>query len=291
MRKTVVVALALIGVLLVAATVVFYSKYRRSVTDYTQLTAQQEEMRQRYGQAINEIVSIQDSLSAIVMGTDAAASLPARRQPEVDSPGTLHDQVLARIDLLKGAIERTKERIEELDARLKKSGVKIAGLERMISGLKKSVAEKEERIALLGTQVDTLQTRVAGLSAQVEDKQQELAVKQIQLDDKQRELATVFYAMGSKKELIDAGVVEAKGGVLGLGKTLEPTGRFDRATFTPMDTDEQTIIRIPSVKARVLSAQPASSYQLEPVGKDMMELRIQNPEEFRKIKHVVILTS
>jgi uncharacterized coiled-coil protein SlyX len=291
MRRTVLVALALIGVLLLGATIVFYTKYRGSMADYAQVTAQHEEMRHRYGQAISEIVAIQDSLNAIVLGEEAAGSLPARRKPEVETPGTLHDQVLSRITTLKGAVERTRDRIEDLDARLKRSGVQIAGLEKMIAGLRKSVSEREERIALLSTQVDTLTTRVVGLSAQVEDKQQELAINQQQLAEKRRELATVFYAMGSKKKLIQSGIVEAKGGILGFGKTLEPSGRFERADFIALDTDEESVIRIRAEKARVLSAQPVSSYVIQPVGKDVVELRIQNPQEFRKVKHLLILTS
>ncbi|HEY7728504.1 MAG TPA: hypothetical protein VID50_08620 [Candidatus Eisenbacteria bacterium] len=284
MRKIVIVALALIGVALLGATLFFYSKYQKSMGDYAQATAQGEEMRQRYGRAISEIVAIQDSLNAIALGEEAAGSLPARRQPEVQTPGTLHDQVLSRIATLKGAIERTKERIEELDARLKKSGVKIAGLERMIAGLRTSVTEKEQRIALLSTQVDTLETRVAGLSTEVETQQQELA-------DKRRELATIFYAIGTKKELSRSGVVVSKGGVLGFGKTLEPSGQFNEAAFTVLDTDQENVIRIPSDKAQVLSAQPVSSYMLQPVGKDVLELRILDAGEFRKVKHLVILIS
>jgi predicted RNase H-like nuclease (RuvC/YqgF family) len=282
MRKSVVFALSLVCVLLVAATVVTYSKYKKSVADYAQATAEEESTRARYGQAIGEIVSIQDSLNAIVLGDDASRYLPARLSPEVATPGTLHDQVLQRVATLKAAIERTKERITELDARLKKSGVKVAGLERMIAGLRRSVADKEERITMLSTQVDTLKTQVAGLNTEVEEQQQDLT-------DKQHELATIFYTMGTKKELKNTGVVAAQGGVLGLGKTLKPSGTFNETAFTPLDTDQENVIRIPSDKAQVLSAQPVTSYVLQPIGKDLVELRILDAKEFRKVKHLVIL--
>lgn len=291
MRRIGAFALGFIGVLLLGATIVSYSKYRKSVADYAQATAEQELMRQRYDRAVSEIVTIQDSLNAIVLGEDAARLLPARRDVEVQPPGTLHDKVLSRIATLKAAIERTKERIEELDAKLKRSGVKIAGLERMIAGLRSSVSEKEERIALLTTQVDTLQTRVAGLAAEIDDQQKELAEQERELAEKQRELATIFYIIGTKKELTRSGIVEAEGGVLGLGKTLKPSGHFDQAAFTPLDTDHEIVIRIPSDKAQVLSAQPVSSYVLQPAGKDLVELHIVDPKEFRKVKQVVILTS
>ena len=282
MRRTGVFVLAVVALGLLAATAVSYSKYRKSLADYQQATAQQEDMRGRYDRAVNEIVMIQDSLNAIVLGEEAVRNLPARNDVEVQVPGTLHDQVLTRIATLKSAIERTKERIEELDGRLKKNGVKIAGLERMVAGLRKSVTEKEEHIAQLSTQVDTLQTRVAGLSTEVE-------VQQVVLTEKQQELAMIYYTIGTKKDLTRNGVVESKGGVLGFGKTLKPSGLGNESAFTPFNTDQQMVIQIPSEKAQVLSAQPVSSYVLQPVGKDMVELRIVDPKEFRKIKQLVIL--
>ncbi len=287
MRRPLVIALGLISVLLLGATVVSYSKYRKASADYAEATANEESMRQRYDGAVSEIVMIQDSLNAIMLGGEAV--LPEARQLEV--PETVHDKVLSRIAVLKASVERTKGRIEELDARLKRNGVKIAGLERMIAGLRKTAAEKEGQIAELSTQVGALQTQVAGLSTEVETKQQDLAQKQQELVEKQHELATIFYTMGTKKELTRSGVIASKGGVLGFGKTLKPSGTVNESAFTALDTDQENVIRIPSEKAQVLSAQPVSSYVIQSVGKDAVELRIVNPAEFRKVKHLVILRS
>jgi predicted RNase H-like nuclease (RuvC/YqgF family) len=289
MRRPVGFVLAAIAVLLLGATAVSYSKYRKSQADFEQATANQEAMRQRYDRAVTEIVTIQDSLNAIVLGDENVQASAGRSDVEVNEPGTLHDNVLSRITELKSAIERTKTRIEDLDHRLKRSGVKIAGMERMMAGLRKSVAEKETRIAQLNGQVDTLETRVAGLTADVETKQQELSVKQEELMARQRELATIFYAMGTKKELTKSGVVLSKGGVLGLGKSLKLSGQYNESTFTPLNTDEEAVIRIPFEKAVVLSAQPVTSYSIQPVSKEMVELRILNATEFRKVKHLVIV--
>ncbi len=285
MRKPVAIVLGLITVLLLGATIVSYSKYRKSAADFAQATANEESMRQRYDGAVSEIVAIQDSLNTIVLGGEAV--LPEGRQ--VEEPGTLHDTVLSRIAMLKASVERTKGRIEELDAKLKKSGTKIAGLETMIARLRKSVNEKEDQIAQLTTQVGTLNTQVAGLTTEVETKQQDLQQKQQELTDKQHELATIFYTVGTKKELTKSGVIASKGGVLGFGKTLKPSGTVNESAFTPLDTDQETVIHIPAQKAQVLSAQPVASYVIQPVSKDAVELRIVDPKEFRKVKHLVIL--
>lgn len=284
MRKTGVAVLVLVCLALLGATVVFYSKYHKSTTAYAQMTASEAATRARYGEAINEIATIQDSLNAIVVGEEAAGALAARSKSEVEVPPSVRDQVLARIAMLKEGLERTKTRIQTLDTRLKKSGVRIAGLEKMITGLKSSVAEKEQVIAQLDTQVDSLQTQVAGLSADVQQKDQELT-------DKQHELATVYYTIGDKKELIKSGVVVSKGGVLGFGKTLKPSGDFNETVFTTLDTDQETTIEIPTHKAQVLSQQPISSYVIQQTGENSVELRIIDPKEFRKVKHLVILTT
>ena len=284
MRRNAVVVLAIISALLLGATAVSYSKYKKSEAEYAKATADQESMRLRYDQAVGEIVAIQDSLNAIVLDEKVANA-----DVEFQHPPTLSDNVLGRIAALKAATQRTKARIEDLDHRVKRSGVKIAGMEKMIANLRKSVADREERIAQLGTQVDTLQTQVAGLSVEVEGKQQEIVQKDQELTAKQQELATIFYAMGTKKELTQTGLVEAKGGVLGVGKSLKLSGKFNESAFNSLNTDQETVIRIPAEKVQILSAQPVSSYALQTVGKDMVELRIINPTEFRKVKHLVIL--
>jgi len=282
-RKTSIFGFVVVGVALLVATGIFYSKYKKYEADYVRLTAEEQATRERYGNAIQEIATISDSLNAIALGDDAKL-LPAGTQSEVQVPATTHEQALTRIEMLKGSLERTKERIQELDSRLKKSGVRIAGMERMINGLKKTATEKETLIAQLDTQVDSLETRVAGLSENVN-------VLSAEVVDKEKELATIYYTVGTKKELMDSGIVVSKGGVLGFGKTLKPSGEFNDNYFTTLDTDQENVIRIRAEKAQILSPQPVSSYMLLPSGEDAFELRILDSKEFRKVKHLVILTT
>ncbi len=84
-------------------------------------------------------------------------------------------------------------------------------------------------------------------------------------------------------------MVVAKGGFLGMGKTLQITGHLDESLFKRLDTDQDRLVSAPSAKVQVLSAQPTSSYELA-VGADRTELHILDPQEFRKVKHLVIMT-
>ena len=289
MRRPVVVLLALIGVGLLATTALFYSKYQKSEANVVQMTAENQDTQLRYGQAINEIAAIQDSLNAIVLGDDEARMI-TREQGEVPLPATSREQAFQRIEELKAGVERTKERITELDAKLKQSNIRATGLQRMVANLRRSVGEKEDMIVQLSAQVGQLETRVAGLTTEVATKNEEIVLKDNEITQKQTELATVYYTIGSKKDLQASNVVVAKGGVFGIGKTLEPSGHVNEAAFTPLNTDMETTIRIPAKDAQILTSQPATSYNLVRVGEETLELRIIDAQEFRKVRHLVILT-
>jgi peptidoglycan hydrolase CwlO-like protein len=277
MRRSHLFAVIAILVLSIGTVALMYGKVRKTETAYAQIQSDEQNTRLRYGKAINEIATIQDSLNAIVLGEHEAQLIPSELQSEMRLSETHGDEALARIAVIKAGIERTKARIEELDRTLKRNGVQIAGLEKMLVSLRRNVARKEAEIARLTFTVDTLETRVTGLTADVEDKR--------------RELGTIYYTMGTKNALKESGVIVATGGVLGVGKTLEPSKQLNEAVFIPMDTDQQTVISIPAKKAQIVSAQPVASYVLESTGENQMELRIIDPKEFRKVKHLVIVTA
>jgi archaellum component FlaC len=245
-------------------------------------------MRDRYGNAIGEIAAIQDSLNAIVLGQEEA-----RLVSELDAESRLTesqgDQALARISVIKAGIERTKDRIQDLDRDLKARGVRIAGLEKMIDGLKRSVADKEARVAALATQVDTLQNQVSVLATHVEAQDRTIEEQSENIEAKRREVSTVYYVVGTKRELTESGAVVASGGLLGIGKTLEPTGRVNPALAQSVDTDHQMVIHIPSERVEVITAQPEGSYRLQLVGGET-ELVIVDPVAFRRVKHLVVMT-
>src|SRR5262249_11378841 len=128
-----------------------------------------------------------------------------------------------------------------------------------------------------------------GLTSQVAEAQDTVRAREQQIEDKRRELATIYYAVGNKHSLTTSGLVVAKGGVLGLGKTLEPSDHMNPSLFTPLDTDHDRVIHVGTAKAQVLTSQPASSYELRLVA-GKLELHILDPVQFRRVRHVVIMT-
>jgi len=288
MRKPVQFLLIALVLVLGASTAVLYSKYKNTNTAYVDTKAKEEDVSGRYAQTIDAIAEIQDSLNAISVGENQMVSKDLASEQKL-SPQQ-GQEALDRISLLRAGISRNKARILQLEASLKKSGNKVGGLEKMVKNLKADVSDKESAIAQLTTQVNELQTQVTGLTTEVAQTQDTLRVRDQSLEDRRRELATVYYVVGSKKDLTEAGVVEAKGGVLGIGKTLTPSGYQKEGLFTALDTDQETVVRTNAPKVKVLSAQPASSYEVQVVN-GQVELHITDPIAFRKIKQLVIVTA
>lgn len=288
MRKPVQFALIAVAVLLAGATTLLYMKYQKTSTDYAAMKSTEESTRARYAQTIDAIAEIQDSLNAISLGE---AKLRMHTNPDNEQRMSKPDQqeALDRIAELRASITRSRDRIRQLESSLHASGVKVAGLQKMIDNLKTSVSEKEEMVATLTTRVDSLQVEVTGLATTVQEREDTLRVRDLTLEDKRREIATVYYVVGNKKQLHDSGVITTKGGVLGVGKTILPSGNPDPGVFSAVDTDQQDVIHTDAKQAKVISAQPHSSYEML-LQDGQVVVHILNPDEFRKVKQLVILT-
>jgi hypothetical protein len=278
--STVLLSLLSIALFVICAALV--EKGQRDASSIAAMQRLQESTRTHYAQAVQQISTIQDSLNAIAID-DAATMRITKLDAERRLSPHQGDEVLARVAELRAGIQRTRERIESLEASLKQSHGEIAGFGRLVKQLKQSLAAKEEMVAQLSSQVDALQTTVAEANTRI-------AAQSDTLEQRRHELGTVYYAIGSKRDLMKDGIVVARGGVLGLGKTLGPAGTADLASFHEVDTDQETVIPIGTSRAQVLTAQPPASYSLQTVN-GRLELHILDPHAFRQVRRLVIVTA
>ncbi|HVP15694.1 MAG TPA: hypothetical protein VMS88_09120, partial [Terriglobales bacterium] len=280
-------------VVLAAITALFVVKYQNASRNYANAKSAEESARTQYADAFSAIAEIQDSLNAIAVGDTGLTMISRQLRNEQTLTQPNKQRALERISLLSASVQRAKLKIQQLEQSLRRSHVQERRLQALIADLKGTVADREQEIAQLTGRVDSLQTQVSGLTATVQQNEDSLRTQRERLEDRRRELATVQYVIGSKKDLTAAGVITSKGGILGMGKTLLLTGRYDESHFTTLDTDMEDVItiRAPKVeKVEVLSAQPPSSYSLQAAGDGTVALRILDRAAFRAIKHVVIMT-
>lgn len=255
---------------------------------YTASRASGDSLRTHFDAALVSIAEIQDSLTAILPSESAVLDMSQDVERSGQLTATRKDQVLRSISDLNASIQKSKEMIRQMEENLKGRDVQIASLERVVANLKKTVADREQMIASLADRVDNLQVEVAGLKTDVETGKQHIAQQEEVIETKRREISTVYYMVSEKKMLKELGVIRESGGVIGFGKTARLSGQFPEGAFSAVDTDVQTTIPLSGKKPVVLSGQSSTSYQIVPINAEVSELRITNPEEFRKVRYLVV---
>lgn len=195
---------------------------------------------------------------------------------------------IAAIDRL---LQENKSKIASLQrsaAQLRKANLRIDGLEKMIGDLNQQLADKtsevaqlRENLAQMGIQVENLTEEVAEQKSEVEN----LSSEKVEL---QNQLNTVYYIVGSEKELRDAQIIN-KQGFIGRTLTVGKTANLD--SFTVADSRLLTEIPVGHKKATVVSSHPEDSYELVlGADKSVEKLLITDPARFWESSKILIVS-
>ncbi|MDP2722188.1 MAG: hypothetical protein Q8O72_05485 [Bacteroidales bacterium] len=204
--------------------------------------------------------------------------------------------LVADIKLMNEMLEESSKKIDELDKRLKSSGVEINSFKNKIAQLNKNIEEQNNSIQLLQTQLEERDYKITEMDLQMGQLQSDIALKADSIVEKSQiivakdnELNKVFFASGTLKELKEHGVVASEGGILGLGKSNSVPDNLNDSYFTELDQRSVRTVPIFTKKAEFISEHPDSSYSFI-IEDDMIAyLQIEDPEEFWKISKYAIL--
>jgi outer membrane murein-binding lipoprotein Lpp len=204
---------------------------------------------------------------------------------ERDKKVTLKDEMLTNIRSIDNYIKDSKKRLNQLKEKLYSSQLQTASLEEMIEKLKNTLDEKEKYISKLKNNVEELNARVAVMEDEIQEKTD-------LIDEQTQAINTAYYIISNEKDLKDKGIIEEKGGIFGIRKTKKLAANFNTDYFQPTDvtsTQEIPIDQKPD-KVRIISPHNPESYRLLPEDENESKLEILNPDEFWKIKYLVVLT-
>ena len=195
---------------------------------------------------------------------------------------------IAAIDRL---LRENREKIASLQhsaSLLRKANLRIEGLEKMISDMEKRLSGKQAEIESLrdeltrkGVEVQALTATVAERESQVE----ELSSEKIEL---QNQLNTVYYIVGSEKELRDAQIIDKQGFI---GRTLTVGSNSNIDSFTQADSRLLTEVPVGKKKATVVTSHPEDTYQLvTDADKRVEKLLITDPVRFWESSKILIVS-
>jgi hypothetical protein len=250
-----------------------------------------QEEAKKYEEAkstLEEVTSSLESLDKDLLGTiEGSSEIPG------STPEERRTRLITNISNMRTQIETDKKKIADLESQLARSNGKVSGLDKMINNLKASLAKKEKMEADYVKQLAELEGQ---RDSDRKASQEEIALRESQIKDKQtiienmnQDNNVVYYAVGTRKELIAKGIVDRKGGILGIGRVTTVSKELYTDKFQMMNLLDATTLTFGNgtQKFAVLSNHVASSYKVENIS-GKYQLTVTDPELFRKQKFLVI---
>jgi DNA repair exonuclease SbcCD ATPase subunit len=243
--------------------------------------------------ALNEFIS---SFNEVEQNLDSVAARQHIITVHTDQKGELKqdqkDRINAQIAAINTLMDENRQKLEELNKKLKNSAHKNAQLEKLILTLKNQLSQKDIELASLNEKLNSLNAEVAQLQTTVTSLTIERNLTTQALDEATVALHTAYYIVGKSSELQDAKIIDRKGGLLGIGKTSKLSENFDNSKFTRIDYTQVLSIPVNS-EMKIITSHPSESYTLEKdaTNKDKVKyIVISNPDKFWSAsKYLVIV--
>jgi predicted HTH domain antitoxin len=167
--------------------------------------------------------------------------------------------LVADIMTLGELLNQNQSKISKLKKDLENSSMQLSEFEKMIISLSEEVQQKNMEIFQLQQE---LEQRDAAFSELFDAYQQ----KDTEVTSLTDNLNTAYYAIGTKKELIDNNVISSEGGFLGLGKSKDLKGNFNQDYFTKIDITQLKSIPVGAQKVEIITNHPSGSYKFKGSG-------------------------
>ena len=239
----------------------------------------------------------QDSLFILLNDiTDGMTQIKAMEK--ILNSGNLSSETASRKDQIKSdmaaiqqALQQRRQRLAELEKKLSTSQQYSTTLKRTIDNLKAEIAQQEASISTLRNDLQAAKIQVADLSRSVDslsttviEERQATELAQQEAQSVTNELNTCFYAIGSKKELKEANIIET--GFLRKTKLMQAD--FQQSYFTR--ADKRTLNSIPthSKKAKILTNMPSDSYNIEDADGYKI-IQITDPARFWSLSNYLVI--
>lgn len=194
---------------------------------------------------------------------------------------------------IKARLNANKQVLDQMQAKLDASGNQNAVLNKTITQLKQRLESQDKKIADLETQLASAREEITNLSNQVTETQEQVKTETAAKEQAQAEAAasdaaanTVYYAIGTNKELKKNGLLEKK--FLGQTKVLKGD-EINLGYFTKVDKRNLKSIPTNSKKVKIWTSVPQESYRIVENADKTKTINILNPNEFWKYSPYLVI--
>ena len=287
MKATSAIIVAILAILTIVFAVLWINANGKS----KDIMKNNEELKKLYETSTSTINEIQSSLESLEQ--DLSGQLFTQKEIPGTSPEERRTKIISSIANMRDQIEADKKKIATLEKQLATSKSQLKGVQEIVNKLKASISEKEQIMdelqQRLGILNETLETERRTSAEEIQKREMTITEKEQQITQQSIEANTIYYVSGTRKELMSKGIMDRKGGLLGIGKVSTVKQNIPVEQFTTINLLENQQITFPATKKgySILTNHPATSYKVEKEG-DQNILTILDATSFRKQKFVVI---
>jgi hypothetical protein len=176
---------------------------------------------------------------------------------------SVSNNAVADIRSIDKLILKDNKEIALLEAKIKKMDVKDVNMEKMVAHLTSELAEKDSAMVALQFRLSAANVSIETISQQFNDSMASMNVERALNNSLVNDMNTVYYAVGTMKELKNYGVIDKKGGIIGIGRTTKLKDNLNTNYFTKADKTKLSSIPLYSKFNKVVTEQPGTAFKVE----------------------------
>jgi DNA repair exonuclease SbcCD ATPase subunit len=289
MKNTLFLA-GLLGILVSCGGPDYKAEVEKLKRDRDSILAQYDAKETEINGYMQDINDIQASINAL---TQQEEMLNQANAGNTEVSQDAKTKILSDVDAIRQLIENNKKKLNELQARVRRSSTKVAELEKLIASLNTQLSERDSSINELNSNISNLNTKIATVETELQSVKTDNQAKAQEIADKTTRLHTAYYTVGDYKTLRDKKVLTKEGGFLGIGKKKSVVPDFNQEAFTRIDLTNTKTIELSKVSKNIkfASTHPTGSYTLKKENEKVKAIEITNPDQFwSNSKYLVVVT-
>ena len=292
MRSIILIVMAALVSLNLSSCVESSSKYKALEAKLDSLQMSHKMQGAELDELFATLNSIEQGLSSI-RETENILTVQSADGMEVKEGSK--EKLMQDVEAIQNAIKGYQAEIEKLkkDKRLQSAQFKkrlnamqkeLKEKSAIIESLSSQIAEKDAQIVLQTKQIASLDEVVSNLKNEVSSLNDESSRLKAKVADQEEKIFSVYYIVGSKSDLVEAGVM-TKGGLF---KAAKVSYQAEQEAFVKIDSRVITEINTNAKKAKVMSVHPEGTYEFVENDGEMI-LNINDPDKFwQQTKYLVI---
>ncbi|MFV0520956.1 MAG: hypothetical protein ACK5MI_00800 [Mangrovibacterium sp.] len=205
-------------------------------------------------------------------------------------------QIVDDVKLMDRILYESEAKIKELQEELEKEGIAIPAYERRLKALQKTIKQQnsdiidlQQVVAVQDFKLSDLQQKVDTMNERISLQKDSIALQVDLIKSTDKKLHVGYVAYGTAKELKAKHLISKEGAVLGMGGSDKLPGDFDQSYFMEVDMRDVAQISIHAKKAELVTQHPEKSYHFETKDGEVKFLSIDDPKEFWKLSHFVVI--